>query len=260
MIPRIFYTLCCFFFLSLFVSAQETQSRNIIYLKDGSCLKGTVLNKTEAGDLHLQLFNGSELFLENDLISQVKTETRKQNYLQSGFSQASRGLYYGIHLNFLGAKGARQEWEPEARRYGAGAHIVGGYRFNRFIGVGLGLGFDGYGDYFVPLMLDLRGIALKKRISPVYAFQAGYGFPAGGEPDANGEFVTVEREGGMMIYPSVGVRFETRRNVAFIFDVGAKLQNMTKSRQYNWQWWVDPNIYIDDIWYRSLAFRFGWEF
>jgi hypothetical protein len=94
----------------------------------------------------------------------------------------------------------------------------------------------------------------------MYACQVGYGIPAGGEPDANGEFVDIKRAGGLMVYPSLGLRFETRRDVAFIFDIGVKLQNMTKTRQNNWEWWVDPNIYIDDIWYRSLALRFGWEF
>jgi hypothetical protein len=43
-------------------------------------------------------------------------------------------------------------------------------------------------------------------------------------------------------------------------DLGVKIQSLTKSRQYAWEWWVDPNIYIDEITYRSLAFRFGIEF
>ncbi len=249
-----------FIFSAIAMMAQEKQSAKVVYLKDGSYIRGTVLQDWDDGSLQLQLFDGSEIFLHNDLISHVKKETGRTNYLQSGFNQSSKGMYYGVHMNFYGANKARMEWNPVARRYGAGAQVVAGYRFNRFIGVGLGVGFDGYGDYFVPVSFEVRGFPLKKRFSPIYACQVGYGIPAGGEPDPNEQYVDIEREGGLMVYPSLGMRFETRRNVAFVFDVGVKLQNLTKTRQYNWEWWVDPNIYIDDIWYRSLALRFGWEF
>jgi hypothetical protein len=260
MIMRKILMLCLFLGLGFNLLAQENIPSKVIYLKDGSYLKGKIIQEWDDGSLQLQLFDGSEIFLQDELISQVRAEAGKKRFLQSGFSQASKGFYYGVHINFLGANRARQEWEPEARRYGAGAHVVAGYRINRFLGVGLGAGFDGYGDYFVPVTFEVRGFALKKRFSPTYACQVGYGIPVGGEPDPNGEFVDIKRDGGLLVYPSIGMRFETRRDVAFIFDVGVKLQNMTKTRQYNWEWWIDPNIYIDDIWYKSLALRFGWEF
>lgn len=260
MIMRKIFFLSCLIFLGLNLNAQEQEASHAVYLKDGSYLKGKITQEWDDGSMQLQLFDGSEIFLQTDLISHVRKETGKKNFLRSGYSQASKGIYYGLHLNFLGANRARQEWEPVSRRYGAGAHVIAGYRFNRFLGFGIGAGFDGYGDYFAPVFLEVRGFPLKKRFSPMYACQVGYGIPAGGEPDPNAEFIDLQREGGLMVYPSLGMRFETRRNVAFVFDVGFKLQNTTKTRQYNWDWWVDPNIYIDEIWYKSLALRFGWEF
>lgn len=247
-------------FIGISSFSQKNVPSKIIYLKDGSYLKGTILETMEDGSLNVELFNGSHLLLESSLISHVKTSSGKRTILTNGFNQKAKGIYYGVHLNFLPAKKARQEWVPEARRYGFGGHVVAGYRFHRLIGVGAGIGFDGYGDYMVPFFAEVNGILLKKRFSPVYNFQIGHGVPVGGEPEANGEFVNLTREGGMMIYPSIGLRMETRRNVAFVFDIGVKLQNLTKTRTYNWGWWVDPNTYIDDVWYRSLTMRFGWSF
>ncbi len=261
MIFRKLSTLFLLLFITITAFSQVSQTQSTIYLKDGSFLKGTILEIMEHGDLKLQLFNGSELILDKTLISHVKKDSRKRTILPSGFNLASKGMYFGLNFNFLPANGAHMEWNPKSRRYGGGTHLSVGYRFNRFIGLGAGIGFDGYGDYFVPVFLEVKGSVLKKKISPTYAFQFGYGIPAGGEPDLYGqESVTVEREGGTMIYPSIGVRFETRRNLAFVMDLGVKIQHLTKSRQYAWDWWIDPNIYIDEITYRSLAFRFGLEF
>ena len=108
----------------------------------------------------------------------------------------------------------------------------------------------------------MRGSLTKKRISPTYNLSIGYGIPAGGEEDLNNfdGFIVIKRKGGLMVYPSIGLRFASRKNTTFSIDFGYKFQHLIKHREYDIDWWWDGNTYIDDIWYKSLAVRLGWEF
>ena len=256
------YTTLLFLFSITFIQAQEASQQSTVYFKDGSFLKGDVIATDEVGNIQLKLFTGQEISLSKDLIDFIRKQQKSQLILPSGQSLPTKGIYFAAQFHSLTSFKAKQEWQVIERRYGMGANAVLGYRFNTYFGMGLGAGFDGYGDYFVPIFLDFRGSFLKKRISPTYNLNIGYGIAAGGEEDLNNfdGFVVIKRKGGLMVYPSIGVRFASRKNATFTIDFGYKFQHLIKHREYDIDWWWDGNTYIDDIWYKSLAIRLGLEF
>ena len=100
-----------------------------------------------------------------------------------------------------------------------------GYRFNRKLGVGMGVGIES-NDFtttrnIVPIYAEVRGFMLPKRISPYYAFKLGYGFALKDES----RFVT-DAAGGLYLSPEIGVRFGAGE-VCFYMGLEYKMQNAT---------------------------------
>lgn len=120
-----------------------------------------------------------------------------------------------------------------------GIHTVNGYHFNPRLGVGLGVGMDRYSIVStLPIYASVRGVLLKRKVSPYYFANVGAG-PAWGS-DHN-EFTTDFRaRGGIMMQLGLGYQVNLRRS-ALLFHVGVKSQRVDLSYQQNW-WGTDSFV------------------
>lgn len=110
----------------------------------------------------------------------------------------------------------------------AGASYVGGYRFNQYLKVGIGLGVLYYpnssnvratGNHLaMPLFINARGNILSdeiRRTVPYWSVNAGTSFPD-----------------GLFMSPSVGLRIGEKRN-AFLISIGYTLRHLKSYNENN---------------------------
>ena len=138
------FTVIFFLFSLTFVHAQEVKQLSIVHLKDGSFLKGEVLNQDAEGAVQLRLFTGETIELNMNLIASIVKQKNHRLLLSSGHTIKTKGRYFSFQFNSLVSNKPKPEWDwagyEKQRRYAAGASLTFGYRFNQYLGVGVGAG------------------------------------------------------------------------------------------------------------------------
>ncbi len=227
----------------------EKQIVDVVYLKDGSKLSGKILKWELARGMEFQLATGAVISIPKEDIKNVMQDTpfysahiqprergpKAYSFRETGWYQNSSGF---INPSFSG---------------GAGIHHVMGYRFNRKIGVGFGMGIETH-DFnavrnIIPVFAEVRGFLLPKKVTPYYALKLGYGFALKDEISG-----TLEGKGGIHISPELGVRFGAG-DVNFYAGLEYKLQNATFIWN-GWDFWGNTRL-TDKVSYRRIEFRTG---
>jgi hypothetical protein len=224
-------------FLSSAALAQ-TNLEEVIYLQNGSILRGVIVEEIPNKSYKIQLQGGSIFHVEfADVIKLTKEPiqgaavTEGKTSMQTDkvpfvFTPRKRGYFFQSQLLIENLQG--------------GLRIINGYRFGRFGTLGIGLGFDvllgaplgGLGNsynydqlsgVYLPIYLYYSGDILKKKITPFYAVELGYAFATpsvGGftsvETDMIGGGTQIDRiRGGAMGGLGIGVKFNTKRRLHF---------------------------------------------
>lgn len=238
------------------VSAQvnETTIVDVVWLRNGSKLSGTILKWELSRGMEFKLLTGAEVIITKDEIARVyqdipfagQAESDYKSYVRGvrPYAFKEKGMYHTfsafLNFSFLG---------------GAGLHYSIGHRFNRMLGVGIGTGVETH-DFssnrdIIPIYAEARGFFLPKKISPYYAVKVGYGFAL--RDQFNG---TLEAKGGLHFSPEVGVRFGAG-DVSYFIGAEYKIQNATYTNTF---WWDGSGTFTDKISYRRFELRTGLVF
>lgn len=245
-----------FFFFVNFSFSQKKANFQTIYLTGGSILKGEVLNgDADSKILEILLKNGIKMTVPKETVVKTKTEKRVFNLTRSSVPIQNKGLYLLPQVYLLSAKRAKS-WEEDSNniRHATGMTFTAGYQFFQHLAVGGGVGLNLYENILMPAFLDIRGNLTKTNPTIFYSINAGYSFRAwewieNPENDFN-------HKGGYFYYPSIGLKFNSRNNINFQFDIGYNIQQ--QEREWTNPWDTFP--VIDKIVYRSLAIRAGVSF
>ena len=206
----------------IFCMAQELQE--VVYLKNGSIIKGTVIEQVPGKSLKIQTNDGSIFAYE---MSEVEKITKEQStaYGQRGGQRRSgqsmldgNGVQYGyrgfVELGYTVGTG---DWGANRVEF-ATSH---GYQFNPYFYAGLGAGVNYYhegdGVVEVPIFADLRADILNNWITPYVDFRIGY---------------TVYDYTGFYMSPTVGCRFAFDNSLALNFGIGYTMQKVELSSRY----------------------------
>jgi len=235
---------------------------DVVHLKDGSVLKGLIVNYQQGGALTFQLQNGETITIQDVEIARIVQDVREPkagSYDELMNKKAKvkpkepqvyafkeRGFYNAMMLGSLNTRAANEF------RMGLSFHNVSGFQFSRWFGIGLGLGVETYGtdddEVIYPVFAEFRGYLSKKIKAPYYTLGAGYGFMATNEK----EFIT-EAEGGWMIHPAVGIRFSAKKNTNLMADIGYKFQKAHFRREFSFS----GDIEVRNVLYQRLIIRVG---
>ncbi len=254
----VFITMISLFF-AVAALAQKTQKGNdLVILKNGDQLYGEIIKYQQDEQLTLRLNDGTELTILLEETKQVVqglpgTTTQQGNierarYAAKDFPKPkTEGLYNITQLSFALGNGS----EP-GMALGAGISSLVGYQFKPFFGIGLGLGLDNYarrGETIYPVFVDVRSYfpGKKKPYAYFLSLEGGYGFAFARE-----NINITDAEGGYMMHVALGYRAITKEGVDVIFDVGAKFQKASFSRDL-----FNGDTEIRDLTYQRFALRIG---
>lgn len=221
--------------LSAFITAcaQEMEQEAAIYLKNGSVIRGKLV--MSMFDDYMTVKKGDTEFEEiwynkidrivfgKDVVK--PGDTIPAFYTKPGF----------MHMTEVGLIAGNNE-NVESNAFSIST--VNGYRFNKFYGVGVGLGIDSYERItMMPVFLSLRGNLKKTKVTPIYYLNVGYS-AAWEHDDATGVNYEYVR-GGWMVQPGLGYMFAFRA-MALYFNVGYKIQQSSLSYAYEGGWTITP--------------------
>lgn len=202
------------------LSAQKNNTKkDIIYLKNGSIIKGHIIKYDPNKKIEIEIDGGSTLvYPSSDVlkIEEVGSRYAPNNLSKSPHKPNSPHLYHSISgETFL-------TLEPSGP--GLGLNTTSGWHFHRLFGIGIGAGINNLGsNLFIPIYTNIKGYFMKSSASLFYNVDIGYGiginlygFSGSSMKDFRGGFYT---------RPSLGIRLPSTRKTHLFMDLGCMIQN-----------------------------------
>lgn len=254
---KVLLFLVMLFSFSLYSNAQ-TSYNEVVYLKNGSMIKGVIIEQIPNESLKIKTVDGS-IFVYK--ISEVEKITKEE-------TTAVAPRTYPTH-SYKAGKEARREARRTLKGYkgfvDAGytfdlddyyydnmnrieISTTHGYQFNNYFFVGGGVALDYYTDadlYAVPIFANFRANFINKKITPFGDFKLGY---------------TAGDVEGVYLSTAIGVRFTMAKKTAINLRLEYTCQG-TGSGYYDYGGGSSISYYYTDLdIINGFGFKLGFEF
>jgi hypothetical protein len=212
---------------------------DVVYLNNGSILRGEIIEINEDEYLKVKISGGSVFFILMDEVEKIK---REKAYRPKLFKQKGYVNYTGLEI-LSGDQGSN------AMRY----QMVNGYQFTPLFSAGLGIGFVNYHDPLntIPVFADARFKLLKSNTAPFIFLKGGYNFSV----NPNEEYPIEDHSGGLMLNAGIGIQFEINENVGWYFNAGYNIDKM----EYEEEGFGGRSLKTSLV-YKRIHFGFGLAF
>ncbi len=236
---------------SVTINAQENkleeQRTVIVQLNNGTVIEGEVNSWVIGEYIDLKTLWTDNFVLPSSAIRKIIQKSAAGVINKNHYSFKEEGIYYSGKIQFI----AGNEGQRAKAINGLGLSFSAGKRFNRFVSVGAGIGYDRFiwnsGENIIPIFLEYTSFLNPKNTSLFFNVQAGYGLAF-----KNEDFLLREAKGGPMLYPSLGLRLGRYEN-KFTVDLGYKFQKAELTYASSWS----SDISIQRLTYKRLALRLG---
>jgi hypothetical protein len=239
---QIFFLTFCLLILQ--VAHAQRRMQDVLYLKNGSILRGKLL-ELNADTIKIEITGGNVFVFPASEAKGITRENLKIDYKQTGYRLTiENGLLMG-HTPKGNSIGANQRITSYTLQ------IVNSLQLRPELAIGAGVGIDAYNTYAItPVYLRLHGTLWNKPFSPLYMLDAGYGFYSHIFNDPN------DGEGGLMVNPAVGVSIRMGRTSAFIVNVGYRHQEVRRITNFG----VPGEGIIEKSTFKRVSIRAGFIF
>lgn len=200
-----------------FLAYSQDVQQEVVYLKNGNIIRGTVVEQIIGQSLKIQTADGSIFVYRIDEVEKIMKENA---------TQAKRTVSSVPMNDITGYRGFVDIGYTEGLR-DSGANRLElttshGYQFNPYFFTGMGIGVHYYMSMwrddinvpFIPLFLDLRGNLMKGPIVPFVGMKLGY--------------TLIIDDGilgsGVYIAPSAGVKYVLSESLALNMSLGYSMQ------------------------------------
>jgi sRNA-binding regulator protein Hfq len=219
--------------------AQNKRMEEVVYLKNGSVIRGVVTEmsenvvKIETIGRNLFVFNTSE-------VEKVVKEKKIVSYLYK-----ERGFFNVTEFGRL-PSGSRPKYGYNERSgMELGFHTINGYKINRWIGAGLGVGIQNFNDLTtMPVFLSLQsGDLVPSKVTPYFFLNTGNGFA-----------LNETANGGFMFNPGAGIKINGQ-HTGILMSVGYHMQKASID-YFSW----GGTRMQQDVTYNRISLRIGVTF
>ena len=192
--------------------AQSTSSKEIVYLKNGSIIKGTIIEWIPNESITIQANDNIFVFKISD-IDRVKRDLNSSNLenpqpnakVKPSIYESNISLGYGLESGKYGLNVFCFNWV-----YGKNLNA------NHYVGIGTGIRhFEEINMTMVPLLLDWRYRINQNEISPFVRLSSGYSLNVSNGIDNS----------GFLIDPRIGMDFKLK-NSNLSVDIGYQTQQV----------------------------------
>jgi hypothetical protein len=245
-----FFTLLLVLIISVPGYGQKNGQEDVIYLKDGSILKGEIQTYEQGGLLVLQLHGGQSLdVLDQDIQKIVRGVRKPRKERVNPLDQGQ--FYHGFY--FSGNLGSNLYRDND---WGLGLEHVSGYWLTDQFGLGFGGGIIQYSaDYswrVAPVFVDIKLKSTKQ--SPFYlGGDIGLGFPIRNE-NSN----IMGGRPGERVRLGIG-KIWTLRSQSHLSMELSYLHQRTEFESRTWNWWSEDTL-ANNIRFKRYQLRLGFLF
>lgn len=236
------------------VCSQEGKQVKVV-LKNGLKIKGAIIKSFDEDRLEIDLLGADPIQIKYDHIKKINFN----NYgrLDEGISDkiaTPPGLQTKSYFHEI--RGSVLFGEENV---GAAIHTINGYQFNQYLGAGLGLGVNKYGNYLaMPIYANVKGYILDQQITPFYFGDIGYGFAW--NTDKNEEVFELDNvTGGLYWQLGLGYQFNFYSN-SLVLTLGYINQHSKADYVYYRPWDIDDVEISEKRILRRLNFSIGFLF
>ncbi|MEM9884433.1 MAG: hypothetical protein AAF849_00965 [Bacteroidota bacterium] len=212
----------------------DSLKTDVVYLKDGSIFRGSILKYYPNATLKLQLPSGAKIRFDAKDIQRVEQSNiphsmqRKESPNIQPFKE--KGIQYTTYLSLLNGT---TPWNSDYI-LGLGLNAAVSYTFDKKHSIGLGSGVDYYylaqREMVIPVFVEAkRSFPWKRSLQSFLMLSGGYGFGLKSE-----EQNVSDAQGGWMIHPAVGLEFGSSKDYHWQLDVGVRVQRATFTFDSPW--------------------------
>lgn len=237
--------------VSSLVRAQAPASPDILYLKDGSVIRGTLIESITGSHVRFQNLEGQVREYPMSEVSSTKISGKNNRPVYElqpiGFSHSSSiGLMVGS-----GSYGDRAN--PSFQ-------TINGVRIGKHWSTGIGTGLESFGyGTLLPLFAHGRYSLLKGAVSPYIDGMAGYSLAISSPNYYYWSDNYDENKGGITAGIGAGVKMMTGQRFGLTIGMGYRFQRL--SRTYQGSWWNGNDVFYYPVQERTdinrIDLRFG---
>lgn len=205
--------------MSFYAYTQQAQ-QEIVYLKNGSVIKGVIIEQIPNESLKIQTADGSIFSYQMTEVEKITKEVATRQTAASPFKTSSAVYYEKQHE--IGYRG----FVDFGYTIGTGDHGTDnlqlttshGYQFNPYLFLGFGTGvhyyLEGADAAIIPVFTDIRGNFMTGTIVPFIGFKFGYSI------NTKDDFKGL----GIHFSPTAGVKLMVTPTTALNFTLGYSYQ------------------------------------
>ncbi len=244
------YLIVAVLFFTATGAFAQNNMEDVMYLKNGNVYRGMIIEQVPGVSYKIQIAGGSVFTVT---VPEVEKITKEQSLNQRPAPNNNQYDGYGMGPGFMFHHRDTStvpfylrkhrmfrtvEFRPGA--YDVGLRLTHGFKFGRFGFVGMGIGFDAVSfnnkvfdtknlfdnttvnnGLYIPLYIHYSGEILKKRITPYYFLEAGYGFhPNNPFKNSNGN----KSWGGPTAAAGFGVKFYSKGRASLALNLNANFR------------------------------------
>ena len=217
----LFILLVLFFFLPIVLLAQKKGWQDVVYLKNGSIIRGQFPDQdTTAATVRIETMGRNLFVFKKEEVARVAREYAHPEfvypYTQGYLNMTELGLS-------VGNRSVTGQFSDTNRSVDVTLQTFNGYQFHPALALGLTTAVDTYGKItLLPVGLGIRGDITKTKVRPYYGLDAGYALDWLNNPRLPGDY-----NGGRFWSPTFGLKFNSRRTHAFILNIGYRNQKVS---------------------------------
>lgn len=227
-------------FMMAFISSAWAQAmQEIVYLKNGSVIKGVVIEQMPGVSLKIKTNDGSIFAYQMSEVEKITKEevSNYRNFYNARTTHTNSNSF--INLGYRG-------FVDFGYTLGVGDYDTGrlelstshGYQIipQLYIGGGIGLHYylDGE-EIAIPIYTDIRTDILNAPVTPFFDLKIGY---------------TVTDLSGLYLSPSIGCSFRISNGARCNIGIGYVMQ---KAEIWGWDWYDSINL-------GGISFKVGFDF
>jgi hypothetical protein len=243
-----------FFFLLALISFQDVFSqsgrKDVIYLKNGSVIKGIIIEQVPGKSYKIQTADNNVFTYQVDEVEKITVEMNPSPSSTTAPAVVTSPTPTSIPVK-KGSEFKNKGWSgivklgPLGLRSFTGS-VTGGYNFEGFIFMGLGVSADAYRnigqtdqqypidgvDVLMPIYLDFRMFSSQKRFAFMWNIDMGYAPLANSAIHYQNSAKSMDSynkttKGGAYYATGIGLRAFATNSVAVLLEFGLKIQNYT---------------------------------
>lgn len=232
---------------------------DVVYLKNGSIIKGIMIEQIPGKSIKILTNDGSEYVYLTSEIEKFTRETTESNYESIKFIEK---------LEKLDFDSSRIKWRNDFKRKNNGYYIefdlmsfsngsarrmTNGFKFNNSKYVGVAIGVETHNNFyfgdefsesrytnsgkFGSINLVFASDLKDKRITPFYQAELGLGFALDGRKKVYDGYSKLRHEnfGGPMAGFSYGYKFRTKKKITYKLSLDLRLSSNYSENEYHYK-------------------------